>query len=73
MSDQFVLKVMENNRNEAYIKSETYRFRMLNDRLDIPTLTVLLDAYQAEVGMIARLDIQIHEATRVTHLTGIIS
>lgn len=72
MASDFQIKVMKQNRFEASVKADAYRFQMLHDNVDMATLAVLIESYRTEVEFACQSDIQIHEATRVTHLTGII-
>ena len=64
MANEGVLKVMKQSRAEASVKADTYRFRMLNDNVDKATLTILIEAYQAEVSAVCNLDTLIYEGSK---------
>jgi outer membrane lipopolysaccharide assembly protein LptE/RlpB len=62
MANEGVLKVMKADRKVANVKADAFHFRMLNESVDKETLSILVEAYQAEVSLMVRLDLMIYQA-----------
>lgn len=64
MANDGVLRTMKQSRAEASVKADAYRFQMLNDNVDKATLAILIEAYQAEVSAVCKLDTLIFEGSK---------
>ena len=63
MANEGVLRTMKKDRKVANVKADAFHFRMLqNDSVNKETLAILIEAYQAEVSLMARLDLMIYQA-----------